>query len=161
MQTINNNHLELNLIDIKQLVPHREPMLLVDRLCQFDELSAQCEHIIRADEIFFAAQQQAVPSYIGIEYMAQTIAAYAGMLARQRDEAVKAGFLLGSRRITCHVSEFALGQRLLINVTELHREASGLSVFQCQIEADQQCLVEANVNVFQPPNFEQYLRGSL
>ncbi len=57
-----------------------------------------------------------VPSYVGIEYIAQTVAAHAGMAALEKGELVRVGFLLGTRRYACRVPYFPLGALLTVRV---------------------------------------------
>ncbi|WP_307732400.1 hypothetical protein [Massilia sp. MB5] len=92
----------------RSLVPHAGPMALLDRVLEADEESLCAEVAIRADSLFYA--EGGVGSWVGIEYMAQAVAAHAGYLARQRGEAVKPGFLLGSRRYH-HQSLVRAGRR--------------------------------------------------
>src|SRR2546426_3960121 len=85
--------------EIRSLVPHSGPMVLLDRVVSVDEESLCAEVLIRADSMFCAAG--GVGAWVGLEYMAQAIAAYAGYGARLRGAPVKIGFLLGSRRYEC------------------------------------------------------------
>ena len=62
---------------IVELVPHRPPMLLLDRVLAYDGECVTCETVLRPDSPF--ADQGHVPAVVGIEYMAQTIAAGAGL----------------------------------------------------------------------------------
>ena len=50
-----------------------------------------------------------VPAVVGIEYMAQAIAAGAGPSARGKGEAARMGFLLGCRNLTIAVDSFQVG----------------------------------------------------
>lgn len=143
---------------IEQLLPHAAPMILLDSLVSADEEQAVCLVNITPDSAFYNSQRNAVASYIGIEYMAQAIAAYAGVLAHAQCEAIRIGFLIGSRKVKIHHSEFKLGATLLVTVVKLYQEESGLSVFDCKIECQGQLYVEAKLNVFQPQNPEQFIK---
>jgi predicted hotdog family 3-hydroxylacyl-ACP dehydratase len=54
---------------------------------------------IRPDSAYFDRQLNGVPNYVGIEYMAQSIAALAGVEARLDHEGIRVGFLLGTRKL--------------------------------------------------------------
>ncbi|WP_125721303.1 3-hydroxylacyl-ACP dehydratase [Pseudoalteromonas rubra] len=143
---------------IESLLAHREPMILIDKLIAHEEDTAECSVEITSDSLFL--QAQGVPSYIGIEYMAQAIAAFAGAKALARGEAVEVGFLLGSRKYQTSCPFFKLGVQLTIMVKELHREESGLGVFECQILEQERLLASAKVNVFQPKDPESFIRST-
>lgn len=143
---------------IEQLIPHRPPMVLLDKLLGYDQDSARCEVRIHPDCPFFDPAFGGVPGYVGIEYMAQAIAAFAGAQALDAGQPIQIGFLLGSRKFQCHRSRFTDGMALTIEVTQLHKEESGLGQFDCTILHGQQRLCEARINVFQPANAGEYVK---
>lgn len=143
---------------IEAVLPHADPMILLTRLVSYDQDSAVCEVDISAQSAFFNEQTQSVASYIGTEYMAQSIAAYAGALALDDNAAVKIGFLIGSRKYKTFTPEFTLGQTLAVSVKKLFQEETGLSVFECQILHANTVLAEAKINVFQPDDPVQFLK---
>jgi predicted hotdog family 3-hydroxylacyl-ACP dehydratase len=146
--------------DIRSLVPHTGAMLLLDRVLAVDADSLCAEVVIRADSLFCGGG--GVGSWIGIEYMAQTIAAHAGHLARLRGEPVTIGFLLGSRRYNCARPAFAVGSVLRVFVRCLLLADNGLGSYECRIEDDYGTVATATVSVFQPANAEQFLeRGGV
>jgi len=110
---------------------------------------------ITADSMF--AEDQGVPSWIGLEYLAQAISAYAGLQESARGEKPKIGFLLGSRKYVCSVDYFAIGQTLLLKVTKELQAENGLSAFQCVLSGDN-ITATATINVFQPDNAEEFLQ---
>ena len=57
-----------------------------------------------------------VPAWAGVEYMAQTIAAHAGVEARARGEPPAIGFLLGTRAYSTSVEKFPNGSKLTVTV---------------------------------------------
>jgi predicted hotdog family 3-hydroxylacyl-ACP dehydratase len=140
----------MNKYNIEQVLPHRMPMVLIDAITQYDDESAVCTVKITEQSLFFDAEQQAVPSYIGVEYMAQAIAALAGAEALDAGLKVEIGFLLGSRKYQPTTPWFKLASELQINVRRLYEESSGLGVFQCQIIDDIGTLVDAKINVYLP-----------
>ncbi|WP_105189032.1 ApeP family dehydratase [Pseudoalteromonas sp. T1lg48] len=145
-------------IAMTELIAHRPPMVLIDSLVSFDDNSAHCQVRIRENSPFYDAEQGAVPSYIGSEYMAQAIAAYAGAHDLDQSRDIKIGFLLGSRKIRCHKPRFDHGMLLDILVEKVIQDESGLSVFACRIEHQGDCLVEAKINVFQPADPMKFIK---
>lgn len=142
------------MFSVDELVPHSASMSLLDEIIGFDEESLQASLIIRDDSTF--VEKQGVPSWVGLEYMAQAIAAYAGAQAKNKGEPVKIGFLLGTRKYNCSEPFFTVGQKLMIHVNKEIDNVNGLSVFLCTITSDR-LLVEASVNVFQPDNAMEFL----
>lgn len=150
----------MELPDIRSLVPHSGPMVLLDRVISVDQENLCAEVRIHADSVF--AGKDGVGSWVGIEYMAQAIAAHAGYAARLRGEPVKIGFLLGSRRYDCSRSTFALLSVLRIHVLLVLQSESGLASFECRIEdMEKQILATATITVFEPADARDFLKGSL
>jgi predicted hotdog family 3-hydroxylacyl-ACP dehydratase len=143
--------------DIRSLVPHADPMLLLDRVISVDEDSLWAEVGIRSDTLFCGPD--GVGAWVGIEYMAQAIAAWAGYTAQLRGEPVKLGFLLGTRRYECSRPLFVLGSVLRIHVQRLFQNENGLGSFECRIDDTQGRLATATVTIFQPPNVDDFLQG--
>ncbi|KPM77356.1 ApeP family dehydratase [Pseudoalteromonas sp. UCD-33C] len=148
----------MNRYKIEQVVPHSEPMILLNRLSSYSEESGCCEVDISSQSPFYDESLNGVASYIGCEYMAQTIAAYAGALAKDKGNEVQIGFLIGTRKYKTYAPVFKNEQTLKVSVTKLYQEESGLSVFECQIHSDETCLAEAKINVFQPQDPMQFIR---
>ncbi len=63
--------------DIRSLVPHAGPMVLLDRVISVDEDSLLAEVRIRSDSLF--CNIDGVGAWVGIEYMAQAIGAWRGI----------------------------------------------------------------------------------
>jgi len=117
------------------LVPHKPPMLLLDRVLAYSNDVVRCEVQIRADSPFVEDGQ--VPAVVGLEYMAQAIAAYAGMTARIEHREFRMGLLLGSRDLRFATDGFAVGDRLLVEARRTWGE-NDLGSFACKIERAQE-----------------------
>lgn len=141
--------------DIRVLVPHERTMMLLDRVIAIDTESLCAEVIIRLDSLF--CKNNGVGAWVGIEYMAQTIAAYAGHIALQNNEPVKVGFLLGTRRYECKRSFFAIGSVLRVYAKCILQADNGLGSFECTIDDAHTRLANATINAFQPDNLNQFL----
>jgi predicted hotdog family 3-hydroxylacyl-ACP dehydratase len=147
--------------DIRELVPHSGAMVLLDRVLAADQESLTAEVCIRADSMF--CDGQGVGVWVGVEYMAQAIAAHAGFLARQRGAAVKLGFLLGSRRYETTTPLFAVASVLRVQVKQVLQGENGLSAFECSIDDQSNpgiSLAHATITVFQPENADEFIQGS-
>ncbi|MBN3815024.1 beta-hydroxyacyl-ACP dehydratase, partial [Paraburkholderia sp. Ac-20347] len=84
---------------IDAIIPHRGTMLLLDAVCACSDESLSAEASVRADA-WYADAQGAMPAWIGIELMAQAIAAHVGLLSMRAGKAARPGVLLGTRRFT-------------------------------------------------------------
>lgn len=145
--------------NLNDVLPHEAPMILISRLISHGLNGCVCEVDINQDSAFFDTDKNGVPSYIGTEYMAQTIAAYAGATALDAGDSVKIGFLLGSRKYEIKIPIFNCGDTVKISVEKLIDDESGLSVFDCSITNVQgELFAAAKINVFQPEDPISFLR---
>lgn len=134
-------------ISVEQLVPHSGNMVLISQLHAADEETAVVFVDVKNEGLFSGPDNQ-VPAWVGIEYMAQAIAAWAGYHALRLGEKVKVGFLLGTRRYNSNVGHFDVGQQLRVDINKVLQGDNGLAAFECRITANN-ILVEASLNVFQ------------
>lgn len=145
--------------DIRELVPHAGPMVLLDRVVSVGDDMLCAEVGIKAQSLF--CDGQGVGAWVGIEYMAQAVAAFAGYEARQRGDVVRVGFLLGSRRYECACPAFAVGRTLHVHVQRTLQSENGLGAFECRIEDAGDAgsvLATATITVFQPDNVNEFLQ---
>jgi predicted hotdog family 3-hydroxylacyl-ACP dehydratase len=141
--------------DVAPLLPHAGRMVWLDRIVGHGDGWLEAEVTVRRDALL--ADETGVGSWIGIEYMAQTIGAYAGLRARARGEPVKIGFLVGTRGYASRWPRFPLGSRLRIHVRLDCEAGNGMSVFACRIVHDGEELAAADLNVFQPADPIRFL----
>jgi len=143
---------------IHNLVPHQSPMSLLDTLESYSENTLVSSLTVKEDSLFY--EELGIPSWVGLEYMGQTIAAYGGVKARNEGKPVKIGFLVSCRRYESPLSHFKLGSKLTVSVKEVLTNPSGLSVFDCSITWSEY-LIRANINVFLPEKVEEFLEGGV
>ncbi|MDB5772034.1 MAG: beta-ketoacyl-ACP synthase [Burkholderia sp.] len=148
----------MDLPDVRSLVPHAGQMMLLDRVLSADENNLCAEVVIRSDSMFCGAD--GVGAWVGIEYMAQAIAAHAGYTARLRGEPVKIGFLLGSRRYECARPAFPIGSVLRVSIRCVLLGDNGLGAFACRIDGDHGVAASGTVSVFQPLDVNEFLNGA-
>lgn len=141
-----------HLADIDQVLVHRGTMRLVERVLDWDGDTIVVEVNVPFDSPFHV--EGGVPAHVGIEYMAQAVAAWAGCTARLRNQPPSLGFLLGTRRYECALARFDSGWTLQVEARCEVVDASGLGVFSCRILKDGEDLARANVSVYQPPEAE-------
>ncbi|WP_341503738.1 hypothetical protein [Gallaecimonas sp. GXIMD4217] len=140
----------------EQLLPHAAPMVLLDRVIETSDSGAVCELDIRPGIPF--ADDQGVPMWVGIEYMAQCIGVFAGAQAKALGEPIKVGFLIGTRKFDSDVTAFRHGQTLRVAVEKVLEQDNGLSVFSCTLDGPDGGQ-RAQINVFQPQDAAAFLNG--
>jgi predicted hotdog family 3-hydroxylacyl-ACP dehydratase len=133
---------------IAELVPHADGMLLLDRVLAHEPTHTVCATSADRSPLF-ANPDGSVPSWVGIEYMAQCAAVHGKLASRSRREAPRPGLLLGSRRLAIHRDVFAPGDPLEVTARH-HMGESGLVAFDCSIRsaASGEALVEGRVNLY-------------
>lgn len=137
-----------------ELVPHDKPMSLLDEVVRVAPGELLAQVTLHRDSVFVEAE--GVPAVIGIEYMAQAVAACAGHAALSVGGKVQLGFLVGTRRYRSNCAFFPLNETLWVHVKELVQGDNGLSVFECSIRSER-VDISANLNVFQPEDPAQFL----
>lgn len=138
-----------NYPSIAQLLPHDEPMILIDRALDIQQDTIHCQVEIGAKNPFYNAETSTIPAYVGIEFMAQSVAAWSGYHALQQGDEPPIGFLLGSRRYLSHCDAFQNGQLLDIYAEKM-MEDNGMAVFSARIEYQQQTIASCQLNVYVP-----------
>lgn len=144
-------------MDINRYVPHSGPMSLLDRVLALSDDWLEAEVTIRPDSTF--CDGHAVGGWVGLEYLAQGIAAYAGMRAHKQGTNVKIGFLVGTREYKCSLPSFSVGDHLIIRVEHEYEADNGLSVFNCRMRKNEKEVASATITVFQPADPTEFLRG--
>lgn len=142
---------------ITELVPHAGPMCLLDRVLAAEGERLSAEVVVPAQGLF--SQDGGVGAWVGIEYMAQAVAAWAGWQARQLGLPPRIGLLLGTRRYRCSVARFAAGQCLRVDIERGYQADNGLGQFECRIHADGVELASATLTVFGPEDPSAFLNG--
>ncbi|WP_435634614.1 hotdog family protein [Pseudomonas solani] len=139
---------------IAELVPHAGDMILIDRVLRFGDEDVETTATVRPG--LFSQDDGSLPAWVGVELMAQSIAAYAGCQARQAGQPVELGFLLGTRNFQCDVDRFPAGVELHIRATRTLQDDNGMGVFECQLGGPG-IAAFARLNVFRPPQVASYL----
>lgn len=142
---------------ITELLPHRGSLLLLERVLAADADSLSAETRVPASG-WMLDSEGAMPAWLGIELMAQAIAAHASLMARKKNAAPKKGVLLGSRAFKSALPRFAPGSVLRIFVKLIFRDESGLGAYDCGISTRDGDVVSATLKVFEPADFDAFIR---
>ena len=139
--------------DIAPYLPHRHGMCLLDTLLEVGDEHLHAATTPRQDNLF--ARADGVPGWVGLEWLAQAVAAWAGVQAVAKGGTPHIGFLLGTRRYQCQTQHFAFDQLIRIEVELDFRADNGLGAFRGRLVDNQgQLLATSTINVFQPQSQE-------
>lgn len=141
---------------LEQMLPHRSPMVLVDRLISSDNHSAIVEATIK-DGYPFAGES--IGAWVGLELMAQSAAVLAKLTKQANSENAALGFLLGSRSFTAHVPEFVPGQKVTVEI-ELDPASEGQIMVNARgriKDVAGQVICEGALTLYEPNDDALYL----
>ncbi len=139
--------------ELEPYMPHSGAMLLIDRIVDYGP-----EHIVAEVDVgphlpFYT--NGAVPAYLGIELMAQSIAAWSGIRRANPASRPPIGFLLGTRRFESALASFQAGTMLKTCARKV-LENDDLAMFECamdliDIDGVQVDVAAANISVYSVP----------
>jgi predicted hotdog family 3-hydroxylacyl-ACP dehydratase len=132
-------------------------MVLLDQVVEAGEGHIVVELVVRDDGLF-STPDHTVPAWVGLEYMAQTIAAFSGFQRKCRGEAIGLGFLLGTRHYQCSVDSFPCGERLRLRADKIIEASNDMSVFSCTL-AGEGIHASSQLNVLLPQDAKKFLNG--
>jgi predicted hotdog family 3-hydroxylacyl-ACP dehydratase len=144
-------------IPIEELIVHRPPMRLLDRIVSVSESDAVAETTVRSDNPFFESGR-GVPAYFGLEMMAQAIAAIDGEKRRRSGLPPNIGFLLGCRHYASKRASFAESEKLTVAVSMVFGD-SAMFAFDCRLDDEQGEVATANLKVYAPADPQAFLDG--
>jgi len=136
---------------IAPLIPHARGMCLLTRLIDADEAGGVAETLTRRDDLF--AETDGIPAWVGVEWLAQTVAAWAGFRAAASGEAPAPGLLLGARRYHARVPVFTFDQRIRIAVTIEFVADNGVTQIHGKLypaEHDEAPLAQGSLTLYRP-----------
>lgn len=139
---------------VESLLPHAGRMILLDRVVSWDAESIVCERVVRPGDAF--VEDAGLPAWVGVEVMAQVIAAWNGCQVLAAGGVVRPGFLLGTRAYRADVDAFAPGRLLRIAAVRHFHDEDGMGAFACRIDTDG-ASAEARLTVFSPPDPTPFL----
>ncbi len=131
-----------------RLLPHTGPAVLIDEILEDTDDGIRALARITATHPFFVAGH-GVPVWVGIEIMAQAVAAHAGLTGQRAGRAPRMGMLLGARRYQGHVPWFAEGERLEIHAQATFGKEGGMAACECRIDCDGRTIAEATIIIME------------
>lgn len=136
---------------IKHLLPHRDEMVLIHGFVERGDSWLIAAVDLARPNLY--STEHGIPSYVALEYMAQTISAYAGSQNATKQLPPQIGFLLGTRQLDCLATYLPTAGIALVRVDAVFAEEAAVSLFECSLylpDSPSPALARATIKVFQP-----------
>lgn len=139
--------------EIHQYIPHREKMVLIDKIVDKSRESFTVE--VNTSENSLLATFEGIPAFCGIEYMAQSIAAFNKVYAMsgEQSEAPRIGFIIAIRKFESAMKLFPLDKKLLVKVEPI-LVVNNSGSFNASIEMDSHIIASAKITAYEPSDEE-------
>ena len=121
---------------LAELVPHAGPMRLLDEVRAVSEETVEALAHARRDGIFAEPGRPGIPAWVGLEYLAQAIAAWSGHHELEAGRPVRPGLLVGSRAFRSSVGRIPFDVPLTISATRLYADPDGINVFEGRVSGE-------------------------
>ena len=130
------------------VMPHRGRMLLISRVISYnlEEKCIEAEYHITEDCLFYDSAMTGVPSWVGFEFIAQSVSAYAGIRNRERGIPPKTGFVLTVSGLKMELPFFKAGNIITIKSKEIEN-IHPISVFEGEIFLDGKKVLEGKLKL--------------
>lgn len=138
-------------LPIHHYLPHRPPMLLLDKLMAVSPDTCHCQVKISQHGVLapFLTPEHDLPAWFGLEIMAQTIAVWSGWHQRQAGAAeIALGMLLGTRKYQVTQACFRAESTLDIHIQLLARDER-IGSFDASVTAQDTHLAHARLTTCQ------------
>ncbi len=132
---------------VNELVPHRPPMLLIDEVLSWSEPVVRCASTIDQDDLF--VEGTAVDAVVAVEYMAQCVAVYGGLLRRAKGQPVTLGFLVGCSELELFRARINVGTRLIVEARLDWNTEDGMGIFNTKVLDGDSMVACAKLYVFE------------
>jgi predicted hotdog family 3-hydroxylacyl-ACP dehydratase len=134
-------------IPAEQLIPHRPPIRLIDRLLSFDGLQGVVESVIPPESLYIK-DDGSIEQAALVELIAQSFAAVKGYANLQEEKPVVKGFLVGAKGFVFHETAHR-GDRLLVFVSKTG-ETDDFILAEGRITRGDEVLATGNIMVWIP-----------
>lgn len=145
--------------DPSRYLPHRTPLLLIDRVLVADAETTRCRVTVGEQCSLFRQADGSYPNSLFIEFMAQTVGVFAGIRDSESGIGPRVGFLLGSRKVQLHKKTLAEGDVFDIDTRCLFFGQEELpSQFECRVLENNTEVASAVLTVYRPRDLQEFVR---
>lgn len=145
--------------DIKDLIPHRGCNLLLEKVLQADSASITASGQVPPSG-WYLEQDKTMPSWIGIELMAQAIAAHIGLENQQRGGPVRPGMLIGCKSFEILAPGLGISEKFCVRAETIYRDDNGFAAYDCVVSGTAGAMAKATLKAYQPENFKDFMDKS-
>lgn len=138
-------------VPICELIPHRPPMVLVDRLVEATADGVVCGVAISSESPY--ATSSGVSNIVALECMAQAVSVFVGLSDWREGKPVRDGYLIGVNDARFDVDGFEIGAELLVSATRIWG-GDPLASFECKTTVDDTEAASVTLNVYRVPQEE-------
>ena len=132
--------------DIKELLPQRAPILMVDKLLEVEGDEAKTSFMVRPDNLFLDEEGRLEPAGL-IEHIAQSASAFAGYTALTAGEAEPpVGYIGEVKDFRCHRHP-QMGDELRTTV-RLGPEVAGVRLLFGRTSVGENVIAETQMKIF-------------
>ena len=147
--------------NVSDLIPQKAPMQFITAIesIDFDKQTLVARVDVTDKDLMYDSKLGGVPSWISLEYMAQTLACFIGAndLKESSNAKPAVGFILGSRKLSVNIPTYMANQSYYVQVTSSFCDKN-IANFDCQIYNQENNLVAFGVlNVFRPDDIQQFM----
>lgn len=134
----------LRCIDVHELLPQREPFVMVSRLLHYDPRLTVCETDIAADNLFL--RDGALSESGLLEVIAQTCACRIGYINKYiLRRGVQTGYLGAVKRM--HIDKLPVAGSRIRTTIEVIEEVFGTMLSSAKIECEESVIAEAEIKM--------------
>lgn len=147
-------------LNLENLLPHDHPMILISGVDSYDKNLRMVKCYVDIDErsYFYDPNIKGVPSYLSLEYMAQTIASLAGIYTWSQGLEPLKGFVLGTRKMNLAVSRLVPG-RYEIVCEELFFD-NKFGSFDCRLSSNGEELGSSILNAYKVEDMDKFIKDN-
>jgi predicted hotdog family 3-hydroxylacyl-ACP dehydratase len=133
---------------IKDLIPQRDPIMMVDTLYSASETEATTGLTVRDTNLFL---DNGFVSEAGIiEHIAQSASAFAGYKARVKNEPAPTGFIAEIRKFNIILLP-CKGNEMRTHILQLS-EALGVTLIQVETKVDDEIIAKGQMKIYIKPS---------
>lgn len=131
--------------DIKQLIPQRDPIMMVDALVSAEGDVCETELTVR-DNNFFIDEDGLLAETGLVEHIAQSASAFAGYRCVVKGEPAPVGYIGEVKKFHCYRRP-AIGEVLRTTIT-MGAEVNGITIITGEVRVGDQTVADTQMKIF-------------
>lgn len=134
---------DINMVDVRTLLPQQPPFVMIDRLVYFDPIVSITELEVRTDNLF--CEDGVLSAYGMIENVAQTCAARIGFINQISGEPIKLGFIGAIRQLD--ITRLVNTGELLSTTIRVNEEVFSMTLVSATIHVGDECVLSCEMKI--------------